>query len=86
MAQVLVIEAQGREIKRVALRGLRQSGPIPFADWVTHLQQEAVAEQRRQRAARGSGTGKRAAAGWLATLVWITDIVTLDYQHRDHTV
>jgi hypothetical protein len=55
-------------VKRVALKGLQRTGPRPFAVWLEHLRQEAVAEQRRQRPRRGSGTGTRATASWMATL------------------
>jgi hypothetical protein len=55
-------------VKRVALKGLQRTGPRPFAVWLEHLRQEAVAEQRRQRPRRGSGTGTRATASWIATL------------------
>jgi hypothetical protein len=64
----LVMERHGKEIKRVALKGLQQRGPIPFADWLGQLQQEAIAEQRKQRGGRSRSSGKRASTGWMAAL------------------
>jgi hypothetical protein len=67
-AAELVITHAGREVKRVALKGLQRTAPRPFGVWLDHLRQEAVAEQRRQRLRRGSRTGTRATASWMATL------------------
>jgi hypothetical protein len=66
--QVFVIEHAGREVKRVAIKGLRRSGPIPFAEWVQHLQQEAISERRQQRKQTQRSDGLERGRIWVGTL------------------
>lgn len=56
-AKELVIEENGQEVRRVALRGLHNTGPIPLEQVVALRCQEADTEQRRQT--YGSRTAKQ---------------------------
>ena len=58
VSQEFVVQHRGKEVKRLTIKGLQRSGPIPFDDWVEQLRQEAVSEARRQRQ-RGRSTPAR---------------------------
>ncbi|NJN66269.1 MAG: hypothetical protein HC884_05940 [Chloroflexaceae bacterium] len=65
-SQEFVVEHRGKEVKRLTIKGLKRSGPIPFDDWVEQLRQEAVSEARRQR--HRSTPARPPSKSWIQTL------------------